>query len=129
MRRGWWLLLAAFLMAWEPMRIAAEYASAIGSVGMRGPTAILELLGHAAIAAFCVASGWALWNGNPAGATLARYAVAASAAVSVQSLYWSSLPHQTMPGERLPFAILALAHATAWIVYLKRSRRVRAIFD
>lgn len=122
MRRGWWLLLAVFLMVWEPMRIAAEFASAAGTLGVRGPLAIAELLAHALVAVACVAAGWALWNGNPAGATLAQYAVAASAAVSVQSLYWSMLPHQTVPGERLPFATLALAHATVWIVFLKRWR-------
>jgi len=129
MRRGWLLVLALFLVAWEPLRIATEFESSIGTLSMRGPWAAVELLAHAAIAAFCVASGWALWNGNVAAPQLATYALIGSAGVSVQSLFWSLLPHQTVPGERLPFALLAVVHAAAWIAYLKRSRRVRAIFE
>lgn len=129
MPRGWLLLLSTFLMAWAPLRIAAEFEGSIGILAMRGPWASAELLAHATIAASCVASGWALWSGNPAGPRLAAYALAVSAVASVQSLYWSALPHQTVPGERLPFAILAIVNAAAWMTYLKRSRRVRAIFD
>jgi len=129
MPRGWLLVLSAFLLVWEPLRIAADFEGSIGTLGMRGPWAIAELLAHAAVAALCVASGWALWSANPAGPRLAVYALAGSAAVSVQSLYWSALPHETVPGERLPFAILAIVNAACWMMYLKRSRRVRAIFD
>lgn len=126
MRSRWALVLAGFLMLWEPMRVAAEFQSSVGTLAMRGWVGSAELVVHAAVAAFCVASGWALWNGNPAGPSVAAVAVAVSAATTVQSLYWSSLPHQTVPGEQLPFAILAVAHAAAWMVFLKRSRRVRA---
>ena len=129
MPRGWLLVLSAFLLAWEPLRIAADVEGAIGTLGMRGPWAVVELLAHAATAAACVAAGWALWSGNPAGPRLAVYSLAASAGVAVQSLYWSALPHETVPGERLPFAILAVANAACWVIYLKRSRRVRAIYD
>jgi hypothetical protein len=119
------LVLAVFLMAWEPMRVAGEFEAAIGTIGMRGWWAGTELVVHAAIAAFCVASGWALWNRNPAGPSLAPYAVALSAAATVQSLYGSALPHQTVPGEQLPFAALAVANALAWILWLRRLRRVQ----
>lgn len=127
MRRGWLLVLGVFLMAWEPMRVAAEFQGSLGTLGMRGWWAAAELVAHAAIAAFCVASGWALWNGNPAGAEFASYGVAASAAATIQSLYASALPHQTVPGEQLPVAILAVVNAVAWILWLKRLRRVQAI--
>ena len=129
MRRGWVLVLSVFLFVWEPMRIAADLEGSIRTIGMRGPWGAAELLAHAAVAALCVASAWALWMGNPAGPRLAIYAVVFSAAVSVQSLYWSALPHQTVPGERAPFAILAVANAAAWLTYLTRSRRVRAIYE
>jgi hypothetical protein len=125
MRSRWARVLAGFLMIWEPMRVAAELESAAGTLSMRGWTGMGELLLHAAIAAACVASGWALWNGNPAGPRAAAFAVGASAATTVQSLYWSALPHQTVPGEQLPFAILAVANAAAWMVFLGRSRRVQ----
>ncbi|HEX6974239.1 MAG TPA: hypothetical protein VF147_07555 [Vicinamibacterales bacterium] len=120
-------VLAIFLMAWEPMRVAAEFQSSYGTIGMRGWPAGVELVAHAAIAAFCAAAGWAVWTRSPAGPALAPYAVAASAAATVQSLYASSLPHQTVPGEQLPFAVIAVANAVAWIAWLRRARRVQAI--
>jgi hypothetical protein len=129
MTRGWVLVLSVFLFVWEPMRIAGEFEGSIRTMGMRGPWAAVELLAHAAVAALCVASAWALWMRNPAGPRLATYAVVFSAAVSVQSLFWSALPHQTVPGEHVPFAILAIANAAAWLTYLTRSRRVRAIYE
>ena len=122
MRRRSLLVLGVFLMAWEPLRVAAEFQSAIGTIGMRGWFATAELITHAAIAVFCVASGWALWNGNPAGPGLAAYAVAASAVVTIQSLYASALPHQTVPGEQLPFAIIAVVNAAGWMIWLNRLR-------
>jgi hypothetical protein len=127
MRRLSLLVLAAFLMVWEPLRLAGEIQSSMGTVGMRGGWAVIELLAHAAVAAFSVASGWALWNGNPAGQDFARYAVVASAGVSIQSVYASALPHQTVPGEQLPFAIVAGLHAAAWVIWLGRLRRAQAV--
>lgn len=128
MARGWLLLLGAFLMLWEPMRVAGELQDSLGTLAMRGAGGVIELVTHAGVAALAVAAGWALWSGNPAARGFAIAALAASAAVSVQASYWSALPHQTMPGERLPMALLAVAHAAAWIVYLKRSRRAQATF-
>ena len=126
--RGWLLVLCALLFIWEPLRLAAEFSGSIGTIAMRGPVAIAELVAHAAAAALAVAAAWALWNLNPAAPQIAIIALVLSAAVSVQSLYWSSLPHQTAPGERLPSAVLAVLHACAWIAYLLRSRRVRTIY-
>jgi hypothetical protein len=56
-------------------------------------------------------------------------ALAGSAGVSVQSLYWSVLPRQTLPDDRIILAGAAIVHAAAWIAYLRRSRRVRALYD
>jgi hypothetical protein len=128
MPRGWLFVLSVFLIGWEPMQLAREFSVTLGSFWMRGPAAPLELLVHAGVAAVAVASGRALWIQNPDAPGLATIALAMSAARAVQSLYWSSLPGQTMPGDRLPLAIGAAAHAAGWIVYLRRSRRVRAIY-
>jgi hypothetical protein len=111
------LLLAAYLLGWRPITFAVELASTLPSLGLRGPLAALELLFHAAAAALAVAGGRSAWSG---GLTLARAAVVVSAVVSVQSLYWSVLPSQTVPGDELPLAAVAVAHAGAWLLYLKR---------
>lgn len=126
--RGWLLLLCAYLAAWQPIKLASEISATLGSLGMRGPAAVVELSAHAAITAFAVAAGWGLWIGNPRAPAFAEIALAACAVASVQSLYWTRLPGNTMPGDRLPLAIAAIAHATGWVVYLRKSRRVRSLF-
>jgi hypothetical protein len=126
--RGWLLLLCVDLFIWEPMKLAREVSATLGSVAMRGPVAVLELAAHAAVAALAVAAAWALWIGNPRSPVFAALALGASAAADVQSLYWSVLPANTMPGDRLPLALTAIAHAAGWMAYLRKSRRVRALY-
>ena len=122
MQRRWPLhVLAVFLFVWEPLRIAEEITQSLPTIGMRGGLAVGELLAHAIVAAVAVAAAWSLWNGADHGPFLATIAVSLSAAVSVQSLFWTRLPQQTAPGAQWPFAILALAHAAGWIVYLRRT--------
>lgn len=116
-------VLALFLFAWEPLRIAAELLQALPTLDMRGWPAIAELIGHAVAAAVCVAGALALWNGAEHGPGLAIVALALSAGVSVQSLYWTRLPSQTPPGAHLTLATIAVVHASAWIVYLSAARR------
>ena len=125
--RGWLLLLCAYLAAWQPLKLASEVSATLGSLGMRGLAGVVELAVHAAITAFAVAAGWGLWIGNPKAPVFAEIAVAACAVASVQSLYWTRLPANTMPGDRLPLAIAAMAHAAGWMVYLRKSRRVRSL--
>jgi hypothetical protein len=125
---GWLLLLCAYLGVWRPMTMASEVSATLGSLGMRGPAGVSELSVHAAVTAFAVAAGWGLWIGNPKAPVFAEMALVACALASVQSLYWTRLPSDTMPGDRLPLAIVAIAHAAGWMSYLRKSRRVRALF-
>jgi hypothetical protein len=127
--RGWLLLLCVDLFTWAPMKLAREVGASLGSLGMRGWAAVAELAAHGAVAALAVAAAWALWIGNPRSPAFAAVALVASGAASVQSLYWSVLPADTMPGDRLPLALVAIAHAAGWMVYLRRSRRVRALYE
>jgi hypothetical protein len=118
-KRSWLLVvLSAFLFLWEPLRVAGELTQALPTMGMRGWLAGVELLAHASVAAIAAAAAWSLWNGASHGPGLAIVALSLSAAVTIQSLYWSRLPRQTPPGAQLPLAVLAVAHAGAWIGYL-----------
>ena len=128
MPRGWLLVLCVDLFTWEPMKLARDVSVTLGSLAMRGPAAVVELGVHAAVSALAVAAAWALWIGNPRAPAFAAVAVIASAAATVQSLYWSVIPGNTMPGDRLPLALTAIAHAAGWIAYLRKSRRVRALY-
>ncbi|HEX2454272.1 MAG TPA: hypothetical protein VHI99_11280 [Vicinamibacterales bacterium] len=124
---GWLLVLTVVLYLWQPVTFAGELLLSLDSLGMRGAPAVIELLAHAGSAGLSVAASRALSNGNPAGPAMAAFALAVAAILGVQSLYWSSLPHHTMPGDKLPLAILMVAHSVAWLIYLRRSKRVRAI--
>ena len=126
--RGWLLILCVFLLVWEPLRLAGELTGSMGTMAMRGVAGAIELAVHAAVAAIAVAAGWGLWIRNPQAPAVASVAVALSAAVTIQSLCWSSLPGDAVPGERLPVSLMALAHAAGWIAFLRRSRRVRAVY-
>jgi hypothetical protein len=125
---GWLLLLCGYLGVWQPLTLAAEVSATLGTLGMRGPAGIAELSAHACITAFAVAAGWGLWIGNPKASVFAQIALVVCAVAGVQSLYWTRLPANTMPGDRLPLAIVAIAHAAGWITYLRKSRHVRSLF-
>ncbi len=129
MRRWPLTLLAVFLFVWEPLRVAGELLGSISTLGMRGPVAFAELAAHASVAAIAVAGSWSLWSGAPHARALAIIALAASAAVSVQSLYWSALPQQAAPGQQLPLAALAVAHSAGWTIYLARLRHQHDLAD
>jgi len=126
--RGWLLLLCVFLFVWEPLKFASQLTAAMGTLSMRGALAVLELVAHAAVAALTVGAGWALWIKNPNAPGFATLALAGSACAAVQSNHWSLLPSHTMPGDRFPLSAIAVVHAAAWIVYLRRSRRVRTTY-
>jgi hypothetical protein len=127
--RGWLLVLCAVLLLWRPLDFAMELPLTLPSLGMRGIAGGAELLLHGAVAVLAVAAVRALAGALPNGPTLAAAALVASAGASIQSLFWSALPTQVVPGSELPLAAFSTVHALAWLLYLKRSRRVRAIRD
>ena len=120
MSRVWQLLLCATLLFWRPLDFAIEFLSTLPSLGQRGVAGVVEVLVHGAVAALAMAAVRALSNALPSGLLLARAALIASAAVTIQSFYWSVLPHQTMPGDKLPLSILGVLVAGGWLVYLRR---------
>jgi hypothetical protein len=126
MARGWLRVLSVVLMVWFPANYAIELITTLPSLGMRGSPAVAELLVHGAAAALSFAAGWSLSVGNAAGIPLARTALVATAVTGVQSLYWSSLPSQTKPGDELPISLLIVGHAAAWLLYLARRNPPRS---
>jgi hypothetical protein len=124
---GWVGVLCLVLVAWRPLSFAFQLPATLPSLGMRGAAGVVELLFQGSVAAVSVAAARALWGGLPVGPPLAATALVASATAAIQSLYWSVLPHQTVPGDELPLAIGVAAHAAGWLIYLARSRRIDAM--
>lgn len=121
MSRGWTLLLCAYLMAWVPLGFANELLTALPSLGWRGASAIAELTFHGAGTVLCATAGWMLHGRAPAAGAAARAAIIVSAAAALQSLFWTTLPRQVAPGERLPIAVLTCVHAGFWLLMLRRA--------
>lgn len=114
-------LVAVLLMAWEPLRFAGEALQVLPSIGARGVAAAIELLAHAGVAALSAGAGFALWNGAPDARRLATIAVIVIVARAIQSLYWSVLPNNTMPGDE-PFTIATALVAGALMLVIVRWR-------
>ena len=98
------------LIAWEPLRFAGEALQVVTSIPYRGWLAAVELLAHAGAAALSAGAGFALWNQTPDARRIATFAIVALMARAVQSVYWSVLPNNTMPGdEPLSIGVALLA--------------------
>jgi hypothetical protein len=123
MHRGLVLLLCAYLMVWVPLTFAAELFGALPSLPMRGLPAVLELSLHGVVALFTVISGWILWIRPQAAWPMAGAAVVLSSATALQSLFWTVLPRNIAPGEKLPFAALVIVHAAVWLAVIGAARR------
>jgi hypothetical protein len=127
MPRGWLFVLCAVLLLWRPFDFVFELLQSLPSLGMRGAPGAIELLFHGLVAAISVAAVRALSSRLPGAPALAAVALIGSAAATVQTLYWSALPHQTIPGTEALLSTIAVVHAAIWLIYLKRSRQVRAM--
>jgi hypothetical protein len=118
-------LLCVVLLLLGPANFALELAGALPSLGMRGTPGAIELLWHGAVAATAMAAVRALWSTSPSAPRLALIAIVGTTVATVQSLYWSVLPRQTMPGDEPWVAAIAVAHGAFWLTYLTTSRRMR----
>ncbi len=113
--------VAVLLIAWEPLRFAGEALQVVPSIPYRGWLAAVELLAHAGAAALSAGAGFALWNGTPDARRIATFAILVLMARAVQSLYWSVLPNNTMPGDE-PFTLAVALIAGAVMLAVVRWR-------
>lgn len=127
MARAWLILLCVALILWRPLDYVFELPQSLPTMRMRGVPGAIELVFHGIVAALSAAAAQALWNERPSGPSLAAMALIGSAAATVQTVYWTALPHQTVPGSERLISAFAVGHAAIWLVYLHRSRRIREI--
>jgi hypothetical protein len=116
--RSWVLLLCAYLLGWVPITFAFELFSVMSSIGRRGPVAVAELSAHALAAIVCASAGWMLLVRAPVAFAAATVAIVIGALVSLQSLYWTMLPRNTAPSDRLTLAALVCSHALFWLAVI-----------
>ena len=96
-----------------------ELLTALPSIGVRGPAAWIELIVHGVVAVTCAAGGRMLRIASPAGPAVAAVGVAARAVISLQSLFWTTLPRDVAPGTHLPLALLTCANAAFWLIVIR----------
>jgi len=116
-------LLSSYLLIWAPGTFAVELMSALPSMGMRGTRAWLELAVHGLVAVFCAMAGRMIRIAAPAALAAAAIAVGVRAAVSLQSVFWTTLPRDIAPGAQLPAAILVCVNGAFWLFVIRRLNR------
>lgn len=119
-------VLCAYLAVWIPLNAAALASSSFSSLATRGTFAALELAAHVLSAMLCAAAGWMLWGRNPVGVRFAAIALCLNAVAAVQAVHVSALARDVPPGLAWPLTVFTLVFTSAWLVYLRRSRRLRA---
>ena len=126
--RGWLLLLSRLLIVWQPLTFAIAAMTAMNAWSVRGgPVVLLVLLLRASSTALGVAAGFALTNQQASAVTLAKVAVAVSAATDAFVYSTPYFPNNRAPGDTTYYVATSLAVHGAWLVYLFRSRQVREL--
>jgi len=124
---GWLLVLCLLLLVWEPASFAARAAREFGALPFRGTPLLAVLIADLAVTSCGAAAGFSLLALRPAGITLARLAIGGAAVIDVVSATTPFVPNNQMPGDTPIFLTVSLLYRAAWLAYLSRSRRVRAI--
>ena len=125
---GWLLLLCRLLVLFHPLSLAVTAAGALGALSSRGTAVALILILRLVVVGFGMAAGRALQAVQAGAVTLAKAALLASAATDVFVYTTVFFPNNRPPGDTPLYVAATLAYHGAWLVYLTRSRRVRATY-
>ncbi len=126
---GWLLILCRLLIVYQPVTFAISAAAALSSLSTRGPGLPVAIAIRLIVTAFTVAAGLALTNRHPGAVRLAATALVASAACDVFIYTTPYYPNNRPPGDTPFYVAASLLYHALWLVYLFRSRRVRATFE
>ncbi len=105
------------------MNFAGEALTVLPTIIYRGLIPAIELATHGSIAALAAAGGLALWNGSPSAARVADRAILAVVARTIQSLYWSTLPHNVIPGDESSVAAATVVIAAIALMVVRWSEQ------
>ena len=115
-------------MVWQPVSVGLTASGALESIALGGFPLVLVLMLRLLVASFGVAAGLALFGLRAGAVTLARVALIASMATDLFVYLTPYFPGNRAPGETPIFVAASLTYHAGWILYLSRSRRVRATF-
>jgi hypothetical protein len=125
---GWLLVLCRLLIVGHPLSLAVTASAALGSIAVRGPAVAIILVVRLIVVAVGIAAGRALQGLRPAAVPLAKTALLLSAATDVFVYTTPYFPNNRLPGDTPIYVAASLAYHGIWLVYLQRSKRVRATF-
>jgi hypothetical protein len=125
---GWLLVLCLLLLVWQPLSLALTGSSALDSLAVRGLGLALALLMSVIVAAVGIAAGLALTGRRPGAVALARVSLVMSAAADVFVYTTPYFPNNRPPGTTPFYMAASLAYSGVWLLYLWRSKRVRATY-
>src|SRR5258706_5462225 len=125
--RGWLLLLCRLLVVFHPLALAVTASNALGSLSARGTPVALILILRLMVVGFGMAAGRALQQVQPGAVRLAKAALLASAATDVFVYTTPYFPNNRPPGDTPLYVATTLAYHAAWLLYLARSKKVRAM--
>jgi hypothetical protein len=125
---GWLLVLCRLLIVGHPLTLALTGSAALGAIAVRGAAVAIILIVRLLVVAIGIAAGRALQSRRPAAVTLAKTALLLSAATDVFVYTTPYFPSNRLPGDTPLYVLASLIYHGIWLVYLQRSKRVRATF-
>ena len=109
----------ALLLIAESLVGALNFTQLISQIGIYAPLTIALILLRAVVNAFLFVGGWTLANRRPQGPALARYALIASAVLTLFDVGLNLAPTMVYPWWRWQVTAAYLVYAAACIGILK----------
>ena len=122
---GWLLVVCALLIVWQPLNVGLGATTVLDALPGRGAPLALVLMLRLLVAAAGIGAGLALLGRHAGAATLAKAAVAASAATDLFVYATPYYPSNRLPGDTVWYVALSLVYHGLLLGYLFRSARVR----
>jgi hypothetical protein len=120
------LVIVVFLVVGQPLALALTAAAALSRLALYGSPAYLLLLFRAFTAGLGLAAGRSLWARRADGRHLAAWWAVADACATTLTLATPFFPSNRLPGTKGPELAAWLLLDALVLLYVLRSRRLRA---
>jgi hypothetical protein len=110
-------IVAALLVVWEPLTFAIAASSAIDWLMQRGLMAVVFLIARLLVTGIGISAGMRLWQEQPGGIALARWAYAGQLAAAIVAHSTRLWPTTLAPGIAEPAFAVGVAWYAGWLVW------------